>query len=75
MQKRTHFARILTRNGIDRCIAMITEAAGGPLGDLVEQDDADAIIIRAPDGDIVFQAIAKTPDSWLCRLHREVFTE
>jgi hypothetical protein len=70
----THFARILDDAGITKCIAILTDAAGGSLDGLMNRDD-DTIRVRAPDGDEVFIALKSRPNVWICRLHREVFTE
>jgi hypothetical protein len=70
----THFARVLDDTGVEKSIAMLSEAAGGSLDGLIERD-AETVTVRAPDGDAVFLALRKEPGAWICRLHREVFTE
>jgi hypothetical protein len=67
-----YFARLLNTAGVDACLALLIEARGAPLGELLRRDD-ETITVFAPDGDVVFAAIAKQPGIWICRLHHEVF--
>lgn len=70
--KGAFFVRVLTLSGVETCIDILTQACGEPLGNLLERGEG-LIRCHAPDGDLVFSALEKTPNTWLCQLHKEVF--
>lgn len=77
MTTRPYFARLLKTDQVQTCLNMLEDAAGGPLGALMTGSiKGEFIKVCAPDGDEVFSALRKgNEDAWICRLHKEVFTE
>lgn len=73
---RTHFARLNTRAQVIQSLEMLESICDGQLADLMKGNLDDGFVqVFAPDGDCVFAALAKAPDAWACRFHREVFEE
>lgn len=71
--KMQYFARLLKTEQVTECLDMLESICDGTLADLMTRDD-ETIIVRAPDGDVVFQALRKgSEDAWICRMHKEVF--
>lgn len=63
------FVKIGTRRNVRMALGMLAEFDPKILRDEL------TTTVYAPDGDIVFQAIRKDPDTFICRYHREVFDE
>lgn len=75
LTERTHFARLFTEAQVKTCLDMLESICDGQLADLMTRE-GDFITVRAPNGDVVFQALKKgAADAWVCRLHIEVFEE
>lgn len=64
------FVRILTAAEAKKLAFMLIDEFD-PRVELNE----DICSIYAPDGDLVFQALKKSPNVFLCRLHPEVFAK
>lgn len=69
---RTHFTRLLKRDQIEDLRRMLEGASGRkhPIAYSTGKFE-----IRAPDGDVVLAGLKTNGAIWICRLHREVFSE
>jgi hypothetical protein len=68
---RIMFARLLKKDAVDKIVQMMAdEFQAAP-----EPDDTGFIQIKAPDGDVVFAALPKDGENYICRFHKEVFEE
>lgn len=69
----THFVRILDRNAVNDIIGQLSAVAERKFPK-VRSKDQD-FKIEAPDGDEVFTGIRHPSGRFICRLHREVFSD
>lgn len=77
LKERTHFARLNTTIQVRQSLHMLAGVCDVPLSNLTTGSIKEGhLTVKAPDGDIVFQALKKgAADAWMCRFHREVFEE
>lgn len=76
--KTTHFARVNTRAQVLTWLNALEAIIDDPAAclRLTKGSMASGFIqVLAPNGDCVFAALEKAPNTWVCRFHREVFHE
>jgi hypothetical protein len=66
-----YFSRLNTLQQVNLAVAMLNGVSGEPFATVGK--DQETFEYRAPDGDVVFSGLQKTPGVYICRFHREVF--
>ena len=74
-QPRTHFVRILSMDQVNHCVGQLNEAVGKLKYFPLVTSKQDTFEYKAPDGDCVFAGLKHPSGRYLCRLHKEVFSE
>lgn len=69
---KTHFVRMLKTSQVKETVKMLNQGCGTQFPIPMAKDER--FEIKAPDGDIVFSGLYNG-SIWLCRLHKEVFTQ
>lgn len=66
------FVRMMDKKGVRKCVKQLKELNPAAPAHI---DDGGLIRIYAPDGDLVFSALPKDGETFICRHHREVFSQ
>jgi hypothetical protein len=72
-RKRNHFVRFLKRDAVNQLIDQLSAVAERKFDHV--RSGQDFFEIKAPDGDVVLSGLRKQGADYICRLHREVFSE
>ena len=70
---RTHFVRFLKRKQVNETIDMLNASASTQFPHVTARQET--FKIKAPDGDEVFSGMLGPQNTYLCRLHKEVFSQ
>ena len=74
MRKSNHFVRVLDRPAVNGLIKLLEVAADKEFP--IVKSRQESFEIKAPDGEIVLSGlIHSNRKHYLCRLHREVFSD
>lgn len=67
------FTRVLTKEQVDESVKKVMEL--NPHAPCSFDADNDFLRIYAPDGDLVFASFPKSETMYICRFHKEVFSQ
>lgn len=70
---RTHFTRIIKRNQVNELVDLLSEAADKTFPKVAPGQET--FKYKAPDGDEVFTGLRHPNGLYICRMHKEVFSE